>query len=263
MRRNPNRIDEERVCIDSLVQHLRGIDGGSSVEAQEEPDDPPDYWLTIGGHRFAVEVTSIVTDQGYDALCRALCDSVEVQNESDFPFVGTYAFNVLRRPDIPKRGSKEWKKLIADAKAGIENLAGSPPDSKVRLSQDANGRIDIFKLDDNGAAVRLCRASEAKWEGEIQGELSQLLRQSIEKKREKIQSKGVLNVCANVILVLYDAFGYGDVENAKRALSNLGGYDWLHSIFWAASFSDRANVLYPSSPGRAGAFLYSKNDGWR
>ena len=64
-------------------------------------------------------------------------------------------------------------------------------------------------------------------------------------------------------LLLYDAYGYGSLETAMRAALDVKGYEWLHSIFWAASFSDRPNVMYPDSPGRAGCFLYSKSEGWR
>jgi hypothetical protein len=51
MRRGSDKIDEERVCIDSLIQYLKGLDASSCIEAQEDPDDPPDYWLTVGKHR--------------------------------------------------------------------------------------------------------------------------------------------------------------------------------------------------------------------
>jgi hypothetical protein len=105
----------------------------------------------------------------------------------------------------------------------------------------------------------MCRTPEAKYEGEVRRDLAELLSQSIQKKHEKIQKKGILTACSDVILLLYDAYGYGDASDATRALSSVSGFDWLHSIFWAASFSDRENGLYPKSPGRSGEFLYSKN----
>ncbi len=53
------------------------------------------------------------------------------------------------------------------------------------------------------------------------------------------------------------------LENrCKQALLKVQGYEWLHSIFWAASFTDRSNTLYPGKPGRGGVFLYSKKEEW-
>ncbi len=89
------------------------------------------------------------------------------------------------------------------------------------------------------------------------------MKDAIEKKRSKIEKKGVMRVCPDVILLFYDAYGYGDIADAARALSRIKDYDWLHSIYWSASFSNCPNVMYPESPGRAGGFLYSKNEIWR
>jgi hypothetical protein len=59
MAKDTKRIDEEIVCADSFACHLKQKCGCNRVEIQRETDDPPDFWLTIDGIRFAVEVTSI------------------------------------------------------------------------------------------------------------------------------------------------------------------------------------------------------------
>ena len=59
------------------------------------------------------------------------------------------------------------------------------------------------------------------------------------------------------------AYGYAEGEDAKIALRGVHGYDWFHSIFWARSFTDRTNELYPEEPGRIGLFLYTKEDRWK
>jgi hypothetical protein len=45
-----------------------------------------------------------------------------------------------------------------------------------------------------------------KWEGEVEKELAQLLEVAVAKKLKKLQKKGVMNDCPNVILALYDAY---------------------------------------------------------
>jgi hypothetical protein len=259
MRRGVGKINEERVCIDSLVQHLRGLEEASVITAQEELNDPPDYWLSIGAQRFAVEVTSIVADQGYAALCRVLHTSVKEQCDSSI--VGTYALEVFRRPLIPKRGSVQWRALVSHIVSSLKSMSCSSEAGAVALLRDKDGSLTLVKVGEAGRKVGLL-STEAKWEGEMLEELSELLADRVETKRVKIEKKGVLGTCPDVILALYDAYGYADIETAQQALASVQGYDWLHSIYWVAGFSKRQNALYPDSPGRSGTFLYSKNQAW-
>ena len=105
-----------------------------------------------------------------------------------------------------------------------------------------------------------------KWEGEVQDELAGLIQDRVRTKREKLEKKGVPHP---IILLLYDAYAFGDAEDAKIALQKVHGYDWFHSIFWAEvgwrgpSGKDPPNELYPDKPGRIGFFLYTKEDRWR
>ena len=72
---------------------------------------------------------------------------------------------------------------------------------------------------------------------------------------QKLENKGVPEHCGDVILLLYDAYGYGEAEDARKALLKAHDYDWFHSVFWAESFSDRPNELYPVEPGRTGCVI--------
>lgn len=112
----------------------------------------------------------------------------------------------------------------------------------------------------------------AKWEGEVQAGLARLIQNAVSSKRSKLEKNGVPQQCGDSILCLYDAYGYGDTEDAQVALRNVRGYYWFHSIFWAAaSFVDlsagtpqvRRNELYPQEPGRIGSFLYTRKDRWK
>jgi hypothetical protein len=103
----------------------------------------------------------------------------------------------------------------------------------------------------------------AKWEGEAQDDLAALIQHAASTKRSKLEQKGVPEQCPDAILALYDAYGYGDAEDAGKALLKVHDYDWFHSVFWAESFTDRANELYPDEPGRIGRFLYTKEDRWK
>jgi hypothetical protein len=168
----------------------------------------------------------------------------------------------MRRPDIPKKTSKEWSRLLSGALETIGKIAELPVATERVLLADDGGDVMIAKCSDTGGAVDLWYTPELKYAGEIHDELTGLVKDAIERKWKRIHKKGVMGVCPDVILALYDAYGYGDVEQAREAFSKIEGYDWLHSIYWAASFADKRNILHPDSPGRSGVFLFSKEQNW-
>jgi len=259
-KRESGRIDEELVCFNSFVQRLREIDSGQEITFFKETNDPPDFWITVGGVEYAVEATSIVIDYGYDALCNYLLQSIRSESKANNAAEGKYAFTVVRRPEIPKRNTNQWTMLVSTAATKIQEMSNAPSGVESCLLKDRKGYLKIQKLSDQGSTIVLCRVPAAKWEGEVQEELSQLFKKAIEMKREKL--KDVLHRCSNVILLFYDAYEYSDIEDAKQAFLKVEGYEWLHSIFMTISFSDIHNTLYPDTPGRRGVFLYSKNEQW-
>ncbi len=70
--------------------------------------------------------------------------------------------------------------------------------------RDAGGYLAGSKWSDGGRTFGMCRTPEAKYEGEIQAKLAELLYQSILKKHQKIHKKGVLAACPDVILLLWE-----------------------------------------------------------
>lgn len=259
-KRVSGRIDEERVCIDSFIQHLREIDNKQEITFYKELNDPPDFWATIAGVKYAVEVTSI-TDYGYEALCNKFFKDIRSEFATSNTIKGTYFLYVMGRPSIPKKGTSDWKTFVSIVATNTQDTSNALCGTGYYILEDKNGRVGIKKLSEQGAKIFLSMTG-AKWEGEVQEEISQLIKERIEAKEKRLEKKGVLNQYSNIILLFYDAYGYGDIEDLQKAFLNVQGYEWLHSIFWAASFSNIPNTLYPDSPGRKGVFLYSKKEQW-
>lgn len=251
---------EEYICFDSFVQYLREIDNRQKITYRKESKDPPDFWVTIEGITYAVEVTSIGIDHDYDALCKKLVKDIRSECVKSNDFKGKYALCVMRRPNISKAGSAEWRTLVLAATTKIREMSNVSYGVKSCLLKDANGYLEIEKWFDQGAEIGLFIMKVMKWEGEVQEELSRLIKKRIETKHERL--KDVLSRCSNIILLIYDAFGYGEIEDIQKAFLNFQGYEWLHSIYLAMSFSDIPNKLYTNIPGRKGVFLYSKNKQW-
>jgi hypothetical protein len=261
-RRASGRINEEHVCLDSFIQHLREIDSRQEITYCDEPNDPPDFWVTVAGVTYAVEVTSIVNDYSYEALCTKFFKNIRSEFATSDAIKGTYSLHVIGRPRIPKKGTSDWKTLISTIATSIQDMSNAPYRTEHYIMKDKNGRLGISKLSDQGTKIFLSTGG-AKWGGEIREELSQRINERIETKRRLLEKKGVLDKCANVILLFYDAYCYGEIEDMRKAFLNVQGYEWVHSIFIAVSSPSVSNRLYPTSPGRKGVFLYTRKEDWR
>lgn len=257
-----NRIDEEWVSVDCLAHYLRNVCKCGDVQVQKAKDDPPDFWIAIDGNTFAAEVTSVVTDAGYRAKGMALKDVIKRSMCEDIGNRGTYALLTIRQPEFPRRNTREWNVLVAESLSFIRDTREVSSTDQHPLIEGKNGRLGIQKLGNDGATVGMAGVAGVKMEGDIQNELCELMQHAIFTKRVILEKKEVLQQCSGIMLLLYDAYGYAEVEDAQKSLTKTVGYDWFHSIFWAASFTDRVNELSPGEPGRQGKFLFSKEAKW-
>lgn len=261
--RPSGRINEEHVCLDSFVQRLREIDSRHEITYRDEPDDPPDFWVTVAGITYATEVTSIVADYDYDALCHKLLEHLCLECTRRSELTGTYALVMKGRPYIPGRRTVARRRLASAAAAMVRDMSDAACGAESSLLEDADGRLVVAKLSDQGSAVGWCISKEAKWESEVEQELAKLFTQAINRKRHRFETKAISVTSLPIILLLYDAYCYGDIEDMRKAFQNVHGYEWVHSIFVASPSRSASNTLYPTSPGRQGVFLYTKNQNWR
>ena len=222
--------------------------------------------MSVDGERFAVEVTSITVEAevAHDDKCTELKNAIKTAMGDCAGTTGTYALVVRGHPALPKK-QKGWHDLISRALCFVSTTQHVPSTDQHHLLEDGRSRLGIQKLRNEGATVGLVGMDGAKWEGEVVDELRKLMHDAVvkkSKKSQKLKKKVAPDACSIIILVLYDAYGYADIEHAQKALLQVEGYDWFHSIFWAASFTDRANKLSPADPGRLGDFLYSEDVRW-
>jgi hypothetical protein len=262
MRKESDRIDEELVCIDSFVQYLRQNIGAQEIIVEREKEDPPDFWVTIENVKYAVEVTSIVSDYGYDALCQGFENEIESEAKNRNILKGNYALVIMGKPEIPKRMSKDRKILLDKAIAYISNTDSQPSAMRQKLFDEAGRYIAIEKLSDTNASVGLVGHIGTKWEKEAKEELFHLIQERVIQKIATLERNVDSNFHNNLILLLYDAHGFCGKKATLEACQRVQGKEKFHSIFWAASFSNKPNTLYPDSPGRNGFFLFSINNDW-
>jgi len=262
MRKESNRIDEELVCIDSFVQYLRRNIGLKEILVEREENDPPDFWVTIENVKYAVEVTSIVSNYEYEALCQGFEEEIESEAKDRNVLKGNYALFIMGKPEIPKRMSKGRKDLLDKAIAYICDTNSQSCAIRQKIYEKAGRYIAIEKLSDTNASVGLVGLFGTKWEKEAKEELFSLIQKSVAQKRAQLEKKIVSDLDNQLILLLYDAYGFCGKQATREACQRVKGKEKFHSIFWAASFSNKPNTLYPESPGRNGFFLFSKNSDW-
>lgn len=255
-----HRIDEELVSVDSLKHVLLTRCGCKLVHLHREQNDPPDFTVVIDGEPFPTEVTSIVSHQQYHAQCVEFAKAIGDRANSLGILSGKYAFVISRFPRIPKPTSKSGRRLIDAAVAYIDTMRRQGAAPKVQLAQDESGKISIEKTSANGSIVGIVWIPPGMRGNEIQNQLALLIQRAVDNKKRKLQDAGIGS--RQALLLLYDAFGYAEPEEAVAAMQQVTGYDWFHSIFWAASFFDRKNMSYPREPGRDGLFLFSNNPSW-
>ncbi len=256
------RFDAELVCADCLTHYLKDKGGCNSILIKRNKDDPPDFWFTIDGEKFAVEITSIVKDQGYLANINKLTENIQQSAQDNNVLSGKYVLIIFRKPNIPRKNTPEWNNLVNKTTSFIKATKNIGSTDKTELFKDFNGYIAIAKADQHSNTVVCMFTTQFQWEGDTQTELTQLMQKAVDEKQKKLEEKGVPSNCPQNILMFYDAYGYGDIEDAQTALLKVEGYRWFHSVFWVSSFTNRQNELYPNEPGRTGIFLYSTNLTW-
>ena len=254
------QIDEELVSVDALKHVLCTRYGCKGVHIRREQHDPPDFTVAIDGEVFPTEVTSIVSLQDYHAQCKNLAKVIHNRAASLGVLSGKYTIIVLRLPRIPKPSSSAARQILDTAVTHIEATQQQQVSSEIDLTKDRSGKISIKKVSPNGSLVGVAWVPPGMRRSEIQSQLIALIQQAVDNKNRKLQAAGISP--RRALLVLYDAFAYSDPEDAIAAMQQVHGHDWFHSIFWAASFSDRENTTYPQEPGRSGIFLFSNNPDW-
>lgn len=253
------QIDEEMVCADALIHCLKYHYRCHDVEWEKEENDPPDFWFVIDGERFAGEVTSIVTNQEYIARCMKLKDAIYNSTLKNSFLIGTYVLRIKRQPKIPKETYSKYGDLVRKAESFICQTSNIISKVETCLIEDPEGKLYIKKVSCKWVKVGISFAPESQWGIDIIDELRKLIYKSVQEKRQKLEKKGIPAICPRMMLILYDAYGFCDVNDAQKALLGVPGYDWFHSVFWASSFTDKPNKLSPANPGRVGRFIYSAN----
>ncbi|NQT82049.1 hypothetical protein HQ563_03440 [bacterium] len=243
------KLDEELLCIRCLEQHLRTRlpDENISWERLQRGKDPPDFWLSMGTRRFAVEVTSLVeilqsgppevSEICYWACLTRLAKQVEAEAAQQGVLKGTYILSAHQMPPLPT--GKDQKAFVDACVRHVRETMhkrGMQPEMQVWPGYDAAVKVAIYKLSDDGASLGIGGHSPSKSGPSVTQKLTELLRGAISEKRIKLENKSVHDSCEGVILALYDCYGFPSEHDFHRCIKVVKDAGWFHSIFVVRAF---------------------------
>jgi len=208
-------------------------------------DEPPDYYLDLCGTRYAVEVTSVLEKA---MLSRRNIDHIkidksikrfieEIQKDAIEKGILKGAYIVRYKP-IGDFG-KQRQAIATRIKDYLRHTQNAPSAPAEDICGEGHLRWYIYKLQSDKSYLSRT-TGDAKWKGEAETELCNLLNKAIEAKVKKLKT-----ISLPKILLLHDRFVWIDADEWRHYLANLSYVDNFHTIFLVSDKSSNS-ILHSS-----------------
>lgn len=245
---------EEKAAISCLCGYFRELLSVTNCCAEFEPEDPPDYWLHLGDKRYAVEVTSIAEKHPhaenqsmitYGKTVSKLCTDMTREAVRTGILNGLYILIIKGHPEIrPNRMQMQIQKNIL---AYVKQTEAAENADTADIFEDVAGQIQILKHGLEKNLITNFGPTSTRWGAETQSILAVLLRDCLADKKRKLANKGIR--LDDVILVLIDAFLWGDQEDWEAAISQIPEANQYHSVFWLPEMNHEVPRFLHSAEG--------------
>ncbi len=245
------REDEElsRIKFDNYLKRLLPV---NNIEWQEvkQRDEPPDYYLFLSGEKYAVEVTSLMEniDWGYLNLpitaIRSFLSNFAKEVEKDAKEGGFLngSYNVFfKKPIKDFRNTKDnIKQGILDYVRKTKGLDTSP--ESVIFINGTDQEFNIEKISIASNHIHMPAPVRAKWEGEIEDQLCDLIQERLSEKTDKLR-----HISSPKIILLLDRYVFADNSMYIKCIPELRFGDF-YAVFIVQ--------------GSAGFLIHTKNPKW-
>ncbi len=242
----------EEVSKESFTSWLNTKSISKSIRWQEvkQEDEPPDWYLTIGDVRYAIEATSIVDyvaefDPPLSIATISISlsnfvDRVEKYAKSKGPLNGVYIFSLSPIPNFRKQKQRIFKEAISyiDRTRNLESA------NKFFLGDVGYHSLSIGKIKSDRDFVDKIISLGAKFEGQAQNELQSLLCVTLERKAKLLREIG-----EPIILLILDAFAFTNLTDWGETISKISIPSELFSVFQTFS-------------GKQAHLLFTRNSWW-
>jgi hypothetical protein len=236
------REDEEH-CKNAFDTFLKQrYQDGDITWTCGDRNKPPDYFLQLRFNKYAVEVTSVLEKA---TLGNKIIDHLEI-DKSIKRFIEDIQKDAIEKGILkgayivrykPIRDFGKQKQVIAtrirDYLRHTQNVSSAPAED---IAGKGHLRWYIHKLQSDKSY--LSRTTEdAKWKGEAEDELCNLLSKALETKVKKLKT-----ISLPKILLLHDRFTWIDADEWSQYLAKLSYVDDFHTIFLVSDKSSNSIV---------------------
>ena len=248
------RKDEEfckEIFNNFLVNNL-----GLQPSNWREGEDPPDYYFTLNGQDYAVEVTTImmkvisadkpIPQVLFHSALKELGEEIMEESKNQRILKGTYYLYFFGPFDKFSKAKKSIKKAALNYIDKTQNLTTG--DWKI-IYQSRGRKCEIFKTGTTSDKVSLAgivSPDYGKWEEEYEEEACRLLLEWILIKKQKLK-----DIKKPKILILLDNYPFSDLSKNiyKKCKLDPDILNFYHSIF----------IVEPKG---VGYFVHSNEKAW-
>ena len=244
------RADEE-YCKTTFSAFLARHVAGSQVLWSEVPQnqEPPDYYLTINGKRYAVEVTSLIDDVVIGESVRmssvgarkslvSLCEDIKRNLVERGLLSGAYVMTLQ-----PIEGLRALRPPIETGVIEyVQRTRFEETAPREVLVKKGRARIAIQKHHNQSHQLYWMISGGAKWEGQMRDDIARLLEGALHDKRRKLK-----DVETPTILLLLDRYHHGATAMWSAAAD---GADFTGFQVVARIWQDDTMLLHASSDWR-------------
>ena len=245
--------NDEEFCRKQLDRYLR--DQHPTAAMEWHPSERPDFWLSVDGQRFAVEVTQLlasyaseskdgkrvrITTQSVDESIIRFTNDVRARAKDAGILRGTY----LLMFDAPFASfRREREKLLDQAVGFIERTQTIERGKEIPLCKVPIG-LSIRKLGNSDDLVEWISTPDLEaWDGDQIRRLQELAGDAIEMKAKKmahVQEKRILLLLNRYLLTLPQHYRHALTGVAAEMLQQ------FHEIYAVASTDGKVYKLWPN-----------------
>jgi len=233
------REDEEH-CKREFDTFLRQCYRGDDI-AWTKGDEPPDYYLTLCGTKYAVEVTRLMEKVTvgsakplpYKEISRVLQNfvgNIEILAKKEGSLHGKYlvSFTPINNFTVV---CGEIQEALLNFIRQTKNLDNFPWKtifkSKIRTPRCMPQNCEIQKLDSSSDKVLFCGVSGAvKHESEVVGDLCRLLNDRLDTKKYLLR-----NIAFPKIVLLLDQYLFADLAEYEACVNQIPSLNFFHTVF--------------------------------
>ncbi|MBN2029593.1 hypothetical protein JW824_05055 [bacterium] len=240
------KSDEEKFCkkcFDGFIRNKLHIEGKANwEEVLKTEDEPPDYFLYIENHKYAVEITSTqvmlesllshqpVRQHTYRFSCIRLINEIKRKAISDNLLKGKY-FVTFHAPLTGDNYIKEKKKLRNSILEYVKKTRCHSSYKSEGIIQD--GKVVCIILKYNNLTNDISEVfTGIKWiySSNNVDEVYQILKHAIDDKINKFEKKAKPETSPKILLLL-NTYEFADEKLYRNCILKITNYNFFHTIF--------------------------------